>query len=258
MSLKKELLTSTSFKPITAMPVEAKGGVGKSTAAHILTLTLRDDDPSVLVVDTDMNNSTQSMVGDARAVDMGRINWEGRLLQAVRDQTEGKSKHLVFDFAAGQERHLRVFIGEMADAATATGGVFVVTRLVTSCGFVRSNIKTFADEILMPNMKLLLVKNMARVDDREDFDRWDGSPTRAMLLERGAVEIELENVGIALADRLVSHRLNFDAFAHGRWHEGAYPDIARKEFTEADQLSVARWLRRQKLMFHDALRALGA
>jgi hypothetical protein len=255
---KKEPLANTALKPVTIMPVEGRGGVGKSTCMHVCAVTLRDDDPHVLVVDTDMNNSTQVMVANAERVDMGRINWEARLLTAVQNQRAKQCKHLVFDFAAGQERAVRALAGEIAETVTTAGGVFVVARMVTSCGFVMDNIKTFAEQILTPDMRILLVKNMARVDDREDFDRWHDSKTRAMLLERGALEIELENAGVALSDRLVSHRINFDSFAHGRFEDGAYPDIARREFTEADQLAIARWLRRQKRVFSDALRCLGA
>jgi hypothetical protein len=253
---KNALLETVALPPVTIAIVEARGGVGKSTIAHVMQLVLRDDDPRVLVLDADRNNSTQQMVSDAKAIDLARKNYEGEILAHLENQAAGIHKHIVLDLAAGQEGQMRTIMGEMAEVVTKASGVFVVIRPVTACGFVLGNIKTFADNIMDGNMRMLLVKNFARVDDPEDFDRWDASKLRASLLARGALETEIQNAGIALADRMVEHRFSFDALAHGRFEESPYTVKARAEFTLADQLSAARWLRLQKATFTAALRAL--
>lgn len=242
-----------------AMVLENKGGVGKSRIAEILTYTLsggESRDRKVLVAESDSANRNMKMVGASEFLDLKVVEWTGQLEYIGERIAEGEYDHAVIDFGARDEPPIREFLPEYARYLAERGVRLVVVRPITLSTFVQNNAHSFVMRIKTHDMGVIAVRNLSQGRLLSLFSDWIAKKSRAAMLAKGVIEIDMEDAGPRWSDEAVGYGLSFSDVVFGRFgkikNEEDRKD-AIEVFKRPVQLFLARWLRKQAQTFGKAL-----
>lgn len=239
--------------------IEGKGGSCKSTTAATVALALISEGRrSVQIFDGDTTNSCMvSMFGEDRAtlIDFSEPDAAAYLSVALRSTFDA----FVLDTGARDEAKVLEVFADLAAKAAKSKIPLVQFRPVTLSSFVQNNAVS-ATRLLAPlGIKTVLVKVVAQGRTRQHYLEWDQSVAKADLLKLGAVEMEMTDLGVRLADEAAAFNLSFHEIAFAQFDrvpEQIRP-LAVKLFDEHVQEHFAMWLDKNCRRVLDALQALG-
>lgn len=242
-----------------AMVLENKGGVGKSRIAEILIYTLSGGesvDRKVLIAESDSANRNMKMVGASEFLDLKVVEWTGQLEYIGERIAEGEYDHAVIDFGARDELPIREFLPEYARYLAEKGVRLVIVRPITLSTFVQNNAHSFVMSIKTHDMGGIAVRNLSQGRLLSLFSDWIAKKSRAAMLAKGVIEIDMEDAGPRWSDEAVGYGLSFSDVVFGRFgkikNEEDRKD-AIEVFKRPVQLFLARWLRKQAQTFGKAL-----
>ena len=250
------VLNSTS--PILCITVGDKGGINKSGSSQISVAALRrvtidGVKASVDVNETDTKTSTMAQINLAtrEPIDLFEEDHVGHFLTIRRDQIQRRC-HALVDTGAGQATQIGQFLQRHGAGFFYNGIVIVVVLPLTASSVVQRQAVEFV-EALPSNVAVVFVKNLIHGRKAEDFRAWDTTKARARCLARGAVETQVESVGIAFADNSTSWQLSFQDIARGMF-DAAGEDIAEAEayFHDGRREFIQDFLDRHSLAFAKA------
>lgn len=251
---------TTGFPPLLIIPLEGKGGVGKSGLCDTCHASFSLAGASVVMIDGDTTNSTAATQHGATLTDTSEVGWHAEIGLHIRKiGTPGGPEVVIFDPGARDEvtvrQKLDYFEAEMAEK----GGRVLILRPVTTSSFAQGNALDFVSLTKETSIAVVLVE--MRIQGRMDkhFDRWRGTKSLARAKSEGAVTGHIDDLGVVFADEAVACHLSFSDIARGNFTKpGAHP-AAREFFTDKMQLWCQDWLKSQKAhLFPTFLKALEA
>ncbi|MGB3669834.1 MAG: hypothetical protein WA783_12105 [Phormidesmis sp.] len=211
-----------------------KGGVGKSTFARGLLDVLLDAEVNVAPFDGDPSNSQlfryyQSVGNGVQCIDLDTQGQADGLL----DQMEaGKADVFLVDVAAGGGQSLLTLeqdiglISEAIDMGFRFTVVSIMSRIKDSVNLLKSSLE-MTDEF---DVQHVAVKNLY-FGDSERFRLFDGSKTKAALLERGGAVLEMPDLFDDTYELLDQLNLPFRSM------------LSDKSFPRAQRSRINKWLK---------------
>lgn len=240
-----ELLRTTKpFVPI----VGGKGGIGKSLVTQLITAALRTTH-RVRMIDTDHgNSSTASIDPDATMVDLRDSAARGALLVQLQALAASQDGAVVMDTGAQEDGLVRAVLAWLAREARKAGITVVPVLPLTLSSHAQGQAIAFAEHAQSLGLPVLLVKNLGQGRKFGDYDRWLSTGARQAALDRGAVEVDLPDLGARWTDEAAGYGLSLADAAGGRFDKAALGlDEARAASTIAAasiifDASIRAWL----------------
>lgn len=251
---------TTGFPPLLIIPLEGKGGVGKSGICDTCHASFSLAGASVVMIDGDTTNSQAATQHDATLVDTSEVGWHTAIGEQIRKIGEpGGPDVVIFDPGARAEVTIKQQLGYLEGEMAAKGGRVLIIRPVTTSPFAMGNALDFVSSTKDTSIAVVLMEMHIQGRMEKHFDRWRGTKSLARALGEGAVTGYLEDLGVVFADEAVACRLSFSDIARGNFTKPGANPAAREFFTDKMQLWCQDWLKNQKAhLFPTFLKALEA
>lgn len=239
--------------------MDNKGGVGKSKMAEICHYALANPaggTRKVYVGETDNANKTMNMTVGAEFIDLDAVEWTGHLEDIGDRMAAGEFDHAVLDLGARDEAVVKKFLPEFVNILTHLGIRLVVVRPITLSTFVQNNASRFCSKTKTDEIGVVMVRNLSQGREEKYFADWMKTETRAAMIARGAIEIDMEDAGPRWSDEAIGFRLTFSDIAFGRFdkiQDEEFRELAIQVFTRPVQRFLTQWLKRQAQVFASAL-----
>ena len=211
-----------------------KGGVGKSTFSRGLLDVLLDAGVNVAAFDGDPSNAQlfRYYQGVGRGVQCVDLDKQGEADVLLNQMEESKADVFLVDVAAGGSQTLLDLendiglISEAMEMGYRFTVVSVMSRIKDSVNLLKASLEMTDDF----DVQHVAVKNLY-FGEGDRFRLFDGSKTRAWLLERGGVVLEMPDLFDDTYELLDQMNLPFRAM------------LADKSFPRAQRSRINKWLK---------------
>lgn len=214
-----------------------KGGIAKSLIAQVIAASLRLT-RQVRMIDTDHGNSSSASIDpDATMVDLRDTSARGALLVQLQALAALPDGAVVMDTGAQEDGLVRAVLAWLAREAGRLGITVVPVLPLTLSSHAQGQAVAFAEHAATLGLPVLLVKNLGQGRRLSDYDRWMATAARQGTLDRGAVEVDLPDLGARWSDEAAGYGLSLADVAVGRFDKAG---LGLDEHRAAATVAAAR------------------
>lgn len=225
--------------PFVIPVIGGKGGIGKSLVTQLIAAKLRTYG-KVQMIDTDhTNSSTKTIDPEAMMVDLWDTTARGSVAVGLKRIATGACRSIAMDTGAQEDRFISGWLKWLAQETAKVRATLAPVLPITLSSHNQLRAVAFAEQAAELGLPVLLVRNLGQGRKASDYAYWNGTKTRQRVLDGGAVEIDLPDLGARWTDEASGLGLSLADVAQSRFERaGAAADAAREIFNE----DVRSWL----------------